>query len=410
MINFNSKSINFSISMSDLETEKAKLLIQLWQQKTNSDNKVNSNEIENIARTNLMKTNVDIFVTEVRKEAGENIFLMPPHVKVSKYDQNETVYTIELVYYSFEEFKKVRLDNLSISFEYKELPIQSLEETYNKVVNNYPMLVPSEKACETGDCVKVDATVVKGDKVVLDDKNKIIYAEGTSKFTVNSLVIGHKAGEYFETTAPDSALIKIKIHEILKTTPTNLTDENIKDIKLENINTLEDLKNKIYSDARKENASNQLLQYYQKAFQAISLANSFALPDNYVVIDADDMIQKEIMQIDPAKRDAFVESLNKNDETGKAIKNQLWQRAVNSYFNYLIENIIYHNGSLKITPEEIKNEQLFARDVIGYSLNNEDQMKQVQIVLIRKKIALYLLKQNNKDIYEKMSIDLQISA
>ncbi|WP_338822822.1 trigger factor-related chaperone [Mycoplasmopsis felifaucium] len=410
MISFNSKSINFSINKNDLEAEKAKLLIQLWQQKNNGDNKINSNEIENIARTNLMKAKVDNFVSEAKKEAGENVFLMPPHVKLSKDDENETVYTIELVYYSFAEFKKVRLDNLSISFEYKELPIESLEETYNKVINNYPMLVPTENACETGDCVKVDATVIKDDKVVLNDKNKIIYAEGTSKFTVNSLVIGHKAGEYFETTAPDTAVIKIKIHEILKTTPTNLTDENIKDIKLENINSLEDLKNKIYSDARKENASNQLIQYYQKAFQSISIANSFSLPENYIVIDADDMIQREIMQINPAHRDAFVESLNKNDEQGKAVKNQCWQKAVNSYFNYLIENIVYHNGGLKITPEELTNEQLFARDVIGYSLNNEEQMKQVKVVLIRKKIALYLLKQNNKDIYEKMSKDLQLTV
>ncbi|WP_029513528.1 trigger factor-related chaperone [Mycoplasmopsis primatum] len=401
MINYQSKIKEIKINPKEWESYKAKTIMELASKNIKAD----VSEIEQSTLNKIAKDEVDKMLLQLRNE-NLDVIIMPPIIGVEGPNAAGFQITITLTYYLNEEIQKIKYNDLKIEFEYKKVPNDYFEKSFERIIDNYPILRKINGPVVANDVVTWNAIRSKDNKIVGTDDEIVITANDTPNFSINKAVIGRFVGEKFQTIAPDGMNFIITITNIERPVRTRLTDQNIHEIHLPNVFSLADFRAKIEYDSVKNNSSSELLRYYEKAIDAIVEKNHIAINNVNIHNGVNNHIINILENIDDeSKKKALMEKINNKTGEAASIIELATKNAIMSYKLLLIDKIISKQAGIKISDDELAQEYNFLATSM-FPIPKDITREEIVSILVHQKIALYLMKLNNNDQYNLVSQDL----
>ncbi|VEU75355.1 trigger factor [Mycoplasmopsis maculosa] len=404
MVNFKTKKIFIDFQDELLNKEKNEALMTAIA----TNQKIRMEDINKIALNGYVKKQTDTLIKEINTESPKSLILQPI-LNIIEEKENAIKAELSISYYLFSDLNKVDLENSKIELEYQQPPVEYLDEIYNNMVNNYTLLKESKEAIKQDDFITFDADIYFADQLVKQEKNIEIEVKQTNDFSINNLVIGKNKNELIETNAPDGTFWKITINKILRPTVTKLTNENISEIRLSGVNSLEDFKNKIYYDTRKENVQLYLLKFYENAINSITNKNEFNIPEENINYNTNLNIDNYLMQLMPEHRQSILEEFKNKTQNAKNMLETARMQAISSFNISITENAILTRTKIEVTDEEAQDKFNKLKESIA-SNNPNMSIENVKRMLKHQKCALYLIKIWDKELYEKVSKDIELDV
>ncbi|EGV00102.1 hypothetical protein MCSF7_01541 [Mycoplasmopsis columbina SF7] len=372
--------------------------------------KIDQNAILREAVNVVTEKELDKMRENIEKEF-KNIFnVVSPNVEVKEINTEKFEAEINFAFYEHEELKKINYKNNHFPFEYRKVDNNFLNNSFQKFINQYPLLTDVKEPISKGDLVKLNYQIKNNkeqDKQPI--KDLIIEAKVMPSFSINENILGRKVGEKFELNDPENNHWTIEIIEVKRKVPTLITNENIDQLNIKDVTNLEQLKTKLFQDFIKDHASNELLRYYKLAI--------FEIGKNNTINFSNSNLEYEMMQVireNPRllKDELLDKTLSQIKEMSDPEVKNLMMRVENSakykMFTLLLEYLVTKDHNLLISEQEAKNEIEYFNTVnlTGANLN----LQQVAQILHTQKIALYIAKYNNPEFYEEIKNDIRLSV
>lgn len=400
-----------------LETKTIEFKDQEWKQIKNNFLMESIKEGKKISPDQLIeeafKSDTNKIVESMGKELKEkypNCLAFSPIVVVEDITKDKAKAVVTIVIYPKAEFDKIDI-NIKPDGKYEMVTKGAIDEIYKKFVDDYPLLKEVEDQSKENDYVRYNISVSKDKKEILSRKDldkKIVKDENPN--SINSQLMNRKVNESFSVNTPENENIKITVTKVFRPIKTKLTNDNIKEIKIEGINTLDDLYNQLSMNLKNEMASSYLLDYMKKAIETVGNKYGFDLPPILLDTQVNDFIKSKLAMLPPDKANLLRNAIENKQKDGYEIfdlaktnvRNSLLGAIIEFTFSLLIKN--------KITEKEAEE---FYKSIKEKTListgSNELTKAQSDVILAKQKAALNLLYLNDKESYEAVSKDLELT-
>lgn len=230
-------------------------------------------------------------------------------------------------------------------------------------------LVLKEGEVKVGDTVVMDYTGKIGEEVFEGGSATNYELEiGSHSFVpgFEEALVGHKAGETFDikVTFPHEyadhlkdkeATFTITLHEVKEKVLPELNEEFVKELKIPNVNTLEELKTVKKEEIRsgKENAARQ--EYLRKLYAKIAEGSKIDIPEEIIESQVESAKQDMINRMSQSglTLEQYLQYVGQSEEDFVKV---LKENAIKDITNYLVINKVGEVEKIEVTDEEVEFE------------------------------------------------------
>ncbi len=307
--------------------------------------------------------------------------------------------------------------------QYKDLTIEKEEITVNEEElnnalrsvqeRNAELSMITDRAVENGDIVNIDFTGYVDNKAFEGGSAKgysLTIGSNTFIAGFEEQIIGMKVGEekdifvvfpenYVPELAGKNATFKIKLNEIRVKVLPEIDDSLALDADIENVSTLEELKNHLTEDIKKSKQQQQDQKQFQELINKIVENATLEVADTLVNAQIDykvDGLKKQIEQ-NGITFEQYLQMTNSNEEK---LRESLVNDATKSVKTTFVVEEIIKNENLNVTSEELEAEVTKLANQYNVPVDEfkgkiKDQLDYLYYSLRDKKLYDFL-KENNK--------------
>lgn len=400
-----------------LETKTIEFKDQEWKQIQNNFLMESIKEGKKISPDQLVeeafKSNTNKIVKSMGKELKDkypSCLAFSPIVVIEDITKDKAKAVVTVVIYPKAEFDKIDT-NIKPDGKYEMVTKGAIDEIYKKFIDEYPLLKEVEDESKENDYVRYNISVSKDKKEILsrnDLDKKIVKDENPN--SINSQLMNRKVNESFSVNTPENENIKITVTKVFRPIKTKLTNDNIKEIKIEGINTLDDLYNQLSMNLKNEMASSYLLNYMKKAIETVGNKYGFDLPPILLETQVNDFIESKLAMLPPDKANLLRNAIDNKQKDGYEIVDLAKTNVRNSLLGTIIEFTFALLIKNKITEKEAEEFYKSIKEKTLISTGSRELTKaQSDVILAKQKAALNLLYLNDKESYEAVSKDLELT-
>lgn len=400
-----------------LETKTIEFKDQEWKQIQNNFLMESIKEGKKISPDQLVeeafKSNTNKIVESMGKELKDkypSCLAFSPIVVIEDITKDKAKAVVTVVIYPKAEFDKIDT-NIKPDGKYEMVTKGAIDEIYKKFIDEYPLLKEVEDESKENDYVRYNISVSKDKKEILsrnDLDKKIVKDENPN--SINTQLMNRKVNESFSVNTPENENIKITVTKVFRPIKTKLTNDNIKEIKIEGINTLDDLYNQLSMNLKNEMASSYLLNYMKKAIETVGNKYGFDLPPILLETQVNDFIESKLAMLPPDKANLLRNAIDNKQKDGYEIVDLAKTNVRNSLLGTIIEFTFALLIKNKITEKEAEEFYKSIKEKTLISTGSRELTKaQSDVILAKQKAALNLLYLNDKESYEAVSKDLELT-
>lgn len=321
--------------------------------------------------------------TSILKEDGIVPFARPD-VQVTKVSDTELEFKFVLV--TAPEVKLGQYKGLKVGKEKVEVTDKDVEAELVKVQENSAMLMVKEGPAELGDTVVMDFVgSVDGKEFEGGSATNYELELGSHSFVpgFEEQLVGVKAGEsknvnikfpenYVENLKGKDAVFAVTIHEVKEKKLPELNDELVKDLKIEGVETVEQLKVQKRDQLTLEKERKARNEYMGKLLSEIAKNSTIEIPEEIINNQAESMKKdaENRMAQSGLKLEQYLQIIGQTEEQFMA---NLKEQATKDATNYFIIDEISKAENITVSDEDLEFE--FAKMADQYKMKVEDVKK-----------------------------------
>ena len=319
---------------------------------------------------------VDSYMNEAYKKALDdfkgdiNEIIMQPSVSLDKADTDGVTY--KFIFTTKPEIKFNKYTDLKVKKPSVKVTDKDVEEEIEKLKKEYADLSVKDGKIEKGDTAVIDFEGFDGDKAFEGGKGENYSLEiGSNSFIpgFEDALIGLKAGDkkdvkvtfpkdyHAEELKGKPVTFKVLVHEVKTKVYPELNEEFFKDLGLDDVKTLDDLKKTIKDAMTSSKEFEAENKYVDDLFEALLKETSVEVPHELVHEEIDRMIKQyeERLKMQGVTLDQFFKFTNSNIEALEAQMHEEAEKRVK--LRFAIDEIIKLE-KISVTDEEAEKDAI----------------------------------------------------
>lgn len=319
---------------------------------------------------------VDSYMNEAYKKALDdfkgdiNEIIMQPSVSLDKADTDGVTY--KFIFTTKPEIKFNKYTDLKVKKPSVKVTDKDVEEEIEKLKKEYADLSVKDGKIEKGDTAVIDFEGFDGDKAFGGGKGENYSLEiGSNSFIpgFEDALIGLKAGDkkdvkvtfpkdyHAEELKGKPVTFKVLVHEVKTKVYPELNEEFFKDLGLDDVKTLDDLKKTIKDTMTSSKEFEAENKYVDDLFEALLKETSVEVPHELVHEEIDRMVKQyeERLKMQGVTLDQFFKFTNSNIEALEAQMHEEAEKRVK--LRFAIDEIIKLE-KISITDEEAEKDAI----------------------------------------------------
>lgn len=289
---------------------------------------------------------------ENRLDKEELQLLLPPVISDAKFSAENGKVVVELHTEPEVKFEPTKLKLRKAKEE--EVLDGYVDMRVKYIIEENAILEPKDGQAEEGDLVKVKETVMLGEKKLRDAEEREYVLSKDDEREVVKQLFGRKKGDVvkFERTfekGDDKIVYKyiLEVEEVYKRILPEFTDEFVKSLAIENVETTEQLKEKFRTEG-KEIYDRELAESYRAQIIA-------QIPEITEIEISEKTIERAVENIiDNLKEDGKYESYVQNYGSEEKLIEELRNYYLNMIKKDLVVKKIAEENNIKVDTEDIK--------------------------------------------------------
>lgn len=317
---------------------------------------------------------VDSYMNEAYKKALDdfkgdiNEIIMQPSVSLDKADTDGVTY--KFIFTTKPEIKFNKYTDLKVKKPSVKVTDKDVEEEIEKLKKEYADLAVKDGKIEKGDTAVIDFEGFDGDKAFEGGKGENYSLEiGSNSFIpgFEDALIGLKAGDkkdvkvtfpkdyHAEELKGKPVTFKVLVHEVKTKVYPELNEEFFKDLGLDDVKTLDDLKKTIKETMTSSKEFEAENKYVDDLFEALLKETSVEVPHELVHEEIDRMVKQyeERLKMQGVTLDQFFKFTNSNIEALEAQMHEEAEKRVK--LRFAIDEIIKLE-KISVTDEEAEKD------------------------------------------------------
>ena len=317
---------------------------------------------------------VDSYMNEAYKKALDdfkgdiNEIIMQPSVSLDKADTDGVTY--KFIFTTKPEIKFNKYTDLKVKKPSVKVTDKDVEEEIEKLKKEYADLSVKDGKIEKGDTAVIDFEGFDGDKAFEGGKGENYSLEiGSNSFIpgFEDALIGLKAGDkkdvkvtfpkdyHAEELKGKPVTFKVLVHEVKTKVYPELNEEFFKDLGLDDVKTLDDLKKTIKETMTSSKEFEAENKYVDDLFEALLKETSVEVPHELVHEEIDRMVKQyeERLKMQGVTLDQFFKFTNSNIEALEAQMHEEAEKRVK--LRFAIDEIIKLE-KISVTDEEAEKD------------------------------------------------------
>lgn len=319
---------------------------------------------------------VDSYMNEAYKKALDdfkgdiNEIIMQPSVSLDKADTDGVTY--KFIFTTKPEIKFNKYTDLKVKKPSVKVTDKDVEEEIEKLKKEYADLSVKDGKIEKGDTAVIDFEGFDGDKAFEGGKGENYSLEiGSNSFIpgFEDALIGLKAGDkkdvkvtfpkdyHAEELKGKPVTFKVLVHEVKTKVYPELNEEFFKDLGLDDVKTLDDLKKTIKDTMTSSKEFEAENKYVDDLFEALLKETSVEVPHELVHEEIDRMVKQyeEKLKMQGVTLDQFFKFTNSNIEALEAQMHEEAEKRVK--LRFAIDEIIKLE-KISVTDEEAEKDAI----------------------------------------------------
>ena len=319
---------------------------------------------------------VDSYMNEAYKKALDdfkgdiNEIIMQPSVSLDKADTDGVTY--KFIFTTKPEIKFNKYTDLKVKKPSVKVTDKDVEEEIEKLKKEYADLSVKDGKIEKGDTAVIDFEGFDGDKAFGGGKGENYSLEiGSNSFIpgFEDALIGLKAGDkkdvkvtfpkdyHAEELKGKPVTFKVLVHEVKTKVYPELNEEFFKDLGLDDVKTLDDLKKTIKDTMTSSKEFEAENKYVDDLFEALLKETSVEVPHELVHEEIDRMVKQyeERLKMQGVTLDQFFKFTNSNIEALEAQMHEEAEKRVK--LRFAIDEIIKLE-KISVTDEEAEKDAI----------------------------------------------------
>lgn len=319
---------------------------------------------------------VDSYMNEAYKKALDdfkgdiNEIIMQPSVSLDKADTDGVTY--KFIFTTKPEIKFNKYTDLKVKKPSVKVTDKDVEEEIEKLKKEYADLSVKDGKIEKGDTAVIDFEGFDGDKAFEGGKGENYSLEiGSNSFIpgFEDALIGLKAGDkkdvkvtfpkdyHAEELKGKPVTFKVLVHEVKTKVYPELNEEFFKDLGLDDVKTLDDLKKTIKDTMTSSKEFEAENKYVDDLFEALLKETSVEVPHELVHEEIDRMVKQyeERLKMQGVTLDQFFKFTNSNIEALEAQMHEEAEKRVK--LRFAIDEIIKLE-KISVTDEEAEKDAI----------------------------------------------------
>lgn len=319
---------------------------------------------------------VDSYMNEAYKKALDdfkgdiNEIIMQPSVSLDKADTDGVIY--KFIFTTKPEIKFNKYTDLKVKKPSVKVTDKDVEEEIERLKKEYADLAVKDGKIEKGDTAVIDFEGFDGDKAFEGGKGENYSLEiGSNSFIpgFEDALIGLKAGDkkdvkvtfpkdyHAEELKGKPVTFKVLVHEVKTKVYPELNEEFFKDLGLDDVKTLDDLKKTIKDAMTSSKEFEAENKYVDDLFEALLKETSVEVPHELVHEEIDRMVKQyeERLKMQGVTLDQFFKFTNSNIEALEAQMHEEAEKRVK--LRFAIDEIIKLE-KISVTDEEAEKDAI----------------------------------------------------
>lgn len=319
---------------------------------------------------------VDSYMNEAYKKALDdfkgdiNEIIMQPSVSLDKADTDGVTY--KFIFTTKPEIKFNKYTDLKVKKPSVKVTDKDVEEEIERLKKEYADLAVKDGKIEKGDTAVIDFEGFDGDKAFEGGKGENYSLEiGSNSFIpgFEDALIGLKAGDkkdvkvtfpkdyHAEELKGKPVTFKVLVHEVKTKVYPELNEEFFKDLGLDDVKTLDDLKKTIKDAMTSSKEFETENKYVDDLFEALLKETSVEVPHELVHEEIDRMVKQyeEKLKMQGVTLDQFFKFTNSNIEALEAQMHEEAEKRVK--LRFAIDEIIKLE-KISVTDEEAEKDAI----------------------------------------------------
>lgn len=319
---------------------------------------------------------VDSYMNEAYKKALDdfkgdiNEIIMQPSVSLDKADTDGVTY--KFIFTTKPEIKFNKYTDLKVKKPSVKVTDKDVEEEIERLKKEYADLAVKDGKIEKGDTAVIDFEGFDGDKAFEGGKGENYSLEiGSNSFIpgFEDALIGLKAGDkkdvkvtfpkdyHAEELKGKPVIFKVLVHEVKTKVYPELNEEFFKDLGLDDVKTLDDLKKTIKDAMTSSKEFEAENKYVDDLFEALLKETSVEVPHELVHEEIDRMVKQyeEKLKMQGVTLDQFFKFTNSNIEALEAQMHEEAEKRVK--LRFAIDEIIKLE-KISVTDEEAEKDAI----------------------------------------------------
>lgn len=319
---------------------------------------------------------VDSYMNEAYKKALDdfkgdiNEIIMQPSVSLDKADTDGVTY--KFIFTTKPEIKFNKYTDLKVKKPSVKVTDKDVEEEIERLKKEYADLAVKDGKIEKGDTAVIDFEGFDGDKAFEGGKGENYSLEiGSNSFIpgFEDALIGLKAGDkkdvkvtfpkdyHAEELKGKPVTFKVLVHEVKTKVYPELNEEFFKDLGLDDVKTLDDLKKTIKDAMTSSKEFEAENKYVDDLFEALLKETSVEVPHELVHEEIDRMVKQyeEKLKMQGVTLDQFFKFTNSNIEVLEAQMHEEAEKRVK--LRFAIDEIIKLE-KISVTDEEAEKDAI----------------------------------------------------
>ena len=319
---------------------------------------------------------VDSYMNEAYKKALDdfkgdiNEIIMQPSVSLDKADTDGVTY--KFIFTTKPEIKFNKYTDLKVKKPSVKVTDKDVEEEIERLKKEYADLAVKDGKIEKGDTAVIDFEGFDGDKAFEGGKGENYSLEiGSNSFIpgFEDALIGLKAGDkkdvkvtfpkdyHAEELKGKPVTFKVLVHEVKTKVYPELNEEFFKDLGLDDVKTLDDLKKTIKDAMTSSKEFEAENKYVDDLFEALLKETSVEVPHELVHEEIDRMVKQyeEKLKMQGVTLDQFFKFTNSNIEALEAQMHEEAEKRVK--LRFAIDEIIKLE-KISVTDEEAEKDAI----------------------------------------------------
>ena len=319
---------------------------------------------------------VDSYMNEAYKKALDdfkgdiNEIIMQPSVSLDKADTDGVTY--KFIFTTKPEIKFNKYTDLKVKKPSVKVTDKDVEEEIERLKKEYADLAVKDGKIEKGDTAVIDFEGFDGDKAFEGGKGENYSLEiGSNSFIpgFEDALIGLKAGDkkdvkvtfpkdyHAEELKGKPVTFKVLVHEVKTKVYPELNEEFFKDLGLDDVKTLDDLKKTIKDAMTSSKEFEAENKYVDDLFEALLKETSVEVPHELVHEEIDRMVKQyeEKLKMQGVTLDQFFKFTNSNIEALEAQMHPEAEKRVK--LRFAIDEIIKLE-KISVTDEEAEKDAI----------------------------------------------------